>query len=51
VRGLREATHGPFKLYTALDYVLGPQTPGYPDLKKEMNFYKEDPKRPGIELG
>lgn len=49
-RVLREAVSGPFQLFTEDEFVEGSQTPGYPDLKKEMAFYKEDPQRPGGRL-
>ena len=50
LRVLREAIFGPFKVYTEREYPDGPQSPGYPDLAKEMLFYKKDPKLPGGRL-
>jgi len=50
VRVLREAVSGPFQLFLEQDYPQGPDSPGYPDLRKEMDFYKLDPKRDGGRL-
>ena len=50
LRVLREAIFGPFKVYTETEYPDGPQSPGYPNLDKEMLFYKKDPKLPGGRL-
>lgn len=50
VRVLREAIFGPFKLFLAQEYPEGTKAAGFPDMKKEMAFYKEDPKIPGGRL-
>lgn len=46
IRVLREAVVGPFKLFTEKEYPEGKDTPGFPDMRKEMRFYKEDPSNP-----
>lgn len=49
-RVLREAIFGPFKLNLEREYPEGSESPGFPDMKKEMAFYKEDAKLPGGRL-
>jgi CRP-like cAMP-binding protein len=46
IRVLREAVSGPFNFSLEDEYPEGAKSFGYPDLKKEMKFYKEDPKSP-----
>lgn len=46
VRVLREAVVGPFKMYLEEEYPEGRESYGFPDLWKEMRFYKEDAKNP-----
>lgn len=50
VRVLREAVFGPFQLFLEREYPEGKQAPGFPDMKREMVFYKVDPKLPGGRL-
>lgn len=50
VRVLREAVFGPFKLYLEREFPEGEEAPAFPDLRKEMVFYKMDPKMPGGRL-
>jgi CRP-like cAMP-binding protein len=42
VRVLREAIFGPFKLYLEREYPEGREAAGFPDMKREMAFYKID---------
>lgn len=49
-RVLREAVTGPFRLYLENEYPQGHQSYGFPDLRREMHYYKEDPKIPGGRL-
>jgi CRP-like cAMP-binding protein len=44
-RVLREAVFGPDQLHET-DFVDGVDTPGYPDMLREMAWFKADPKRP-----
>lgn len=44
VRVLREAVIGPFKLYLESEYPRGVDSYGFPDMRREMKFYKEDSK-------
>lgn len=46
VRVLREAVIGPFKLYLEEEYPNGAASFGFPDMKQEMKFYKEDSRYP-----
>lgn len=46
VRVLREAVVGPFNMYLEEEYPDGAESYGFPDLWKEMRFYKEDAKNP-----
>ena len=46
LRVLKEAVFGPSTLNYAGEYATGADTWGYPDLRKEMNWYKADAKRP-----
>lgn len=46
VRVLREAVIGPFKLYLDSEYPDGAASHGFPDMRSEMKFYKEDSKSP-----
>ena len=46
VRVLREAVVGPFHMYLEEEYPDGAESYGFPDLWKEMRFYKEDAKNP-----
>jgi CRP-like cAMP-binding protein len=50
LRVLREAIFGPFKTHTEGEFLQGPETPGYPDLQKEMRYYKLDSTLPGGRL-
>ena len=50
VRVLREAIFGPFRHFLEGEYPDGSQTPGFPDMTREMIFYKLDPKMPGGRL-
>ncbi len=50
IRVLREAVFGPFKLYLEREYPEGAKSAGFPDMRKEMVFYKMDPKAPGGRL-
>ena len=45
VRVLKEAIFGPSFLHYASEYAQGQDTPGFPDLAREMRWYKNDPKR------
>lgn len=47
---LREAVFGPRIIKTEQEYPQGKETPGYPDLHKEMAYYKLNPKLPGGRL-
>lgn len=42
VRVLREAIFGPFQLFLEREYPDGAANPAFPDLRKEMAFYKLD---------
>lgn len=46
VRVLRESIFGPSTLEYAEEYAQGSQTRGFPDLGREMRWYKADPQRP-----
>ena len=46
VRVLREAVVGPFHMYLEEEYPDGAESYGFPELRKEMRFYKEDAKNP-----
>lgn len=50
VRVLREAIFGPFKLLLENEYPEGASAEAFPDMRREMAFYKEDPKIPGGRL-
>lgn len=43
VRVLREAVSGPFKLYLEEEYPEGRDTPGFPNMREEIRFYKKAP--------
>ncbi|MDQ7824952.1 MAG: cyclic nucleotide-binding domain-containing protein [Candidatus Eremiobacteraeota bacterium] len=47
---LKEAVFGPTVLFTGQEFPRGEETPGYPDLRKEMLSYKIDPALPGGRL-
>ncbi|MBI3926704.1 MAG: cAMP/cGMP-dependent 3',5'-cyclic-AMP/GMP phosphodiesterase [Armatimonadetes bacterium] len=46
LRVLREAIFGPCRVALEAEYLQGAQSFGFPDLKREMSFYKEAPERP-----
>lgn len=50
LRVLREAIFGPFHLFLEDEYPEGPDASGFPDMRREMAFYKEDPKIDGGRL-
>ena len=50
VRVLREAVFGPFKHFLEREYPDGDKAAGFPDMEREMAFYKVDPKMPGGRL-
>lgn len=47
VRVLREAIFGPFRLSLENEYPEGASSAGFPDMAKEMAFYKRDSRFPG----
>ena len=50
LRVLREAIFGPFQLFLEQEYSQGQEAPGFPDMRREMAFYKEDAKIAGGRL-
>lgn len=50
VRVLREAVSGPFQLFLEEEYPEGKDAAAFPELRKEMHFYKDDPKLSGGRL-
>lgn len=50
MRVLKEAVFGPSRVYSEQEYAEGREADGFPDLVKEMAFYKADPARPGGRL-
>ncbi|MGE0488317.1 MAG: cyclic nucleotide-binding domain-containing protein [Vulcanimicrobiota bacterium] len=45
-RVLREAVFGPSSLFLERDYLHGDEADGFPDMAREMAWFKADPKRP-----
>jgi CRP-like cAMP-binding protein len=50
MRVLKEAVFGPTSLFVETEYADGKESKGFPDLAREMAFYKSDPTRPGGRL-
>jgi CRP-like cAMP-binding protein len=46
IRVLREAVSGPFKFYLEEEYPEGADSYGFPDMSKEIKFYKKAPDNP-----
>jgi CRP-like cAMP-binding protein/glyoxylase-like metal-dependent hydrolase (beta-lactamase superfamily II) len=46
LRVLKESLFGPSKFHHELEYRQGEDAPGFPDLVKEMAFFKKDPNLP-----
>ncbi|MFP4498828.1 MAG: cyclic nucleotide-binding domain-containing protein [Vulcanimicrobiota bacterium] len=44
---LKEATFGPANLDISQDYLEGEKTPGFPNLKRELDYFKQNPRKPG----